>query len=579
MAQYDFIIEGGRYFDGTGAPSSIRNLAIKDGRVARVTGEAIDHAEADRVIDASGKWVTPGFLDTHTHYDAELLVSPSLSESVRHGVTTVLVGSCSLSMICSEYEDASDIFTRVETVPRERVLPILKEHKTWSTPKQWVEHIQQVPLGPNVISFLGHSDLRVGVMGLSRATDLAIQPTEEEMQTMERLLKEALDEGFLGLSTMCLKWDKVDGDREWSKSLPSTYAKWKEVARLNKLVRQYNRVHQGAPNAATPLQILQYVRECLGWLRRPLKTTLISQMDLKGSAYLTNLTRLTSVFTNALRGDFRWQVLPTPFTVYADGIDVVFFEEFGAGEMALDLKDAVERNELLKDEAYRRKFRKFYGEKLSPRVWQRDFGDAMIIDCPDQSLIGKNFEEVAKARGVHVVDLFLDLVVEFGKKIRWYTTVGNHRKQVLKRIVKDPRSLITFSDAGAHIRNMAFYNLPLRMLKLVHESIEEGDSIMTMEQAVHRLTGDQADWFGIDAGKIREGDRADLVVLDPSGFDQNLEQVHWGDMENFDLQRLVNRNPGIVKTVLINGKLAVDDEQLVPELGREMGYGRFIPAS
>lgn len=578
MAQYDFIIEGGRYFDGTGAPSSIRNLAIKDGRVARVAGEAIDYAEADRVIDASGKWVTPGFLDTHTHYDAELLVSPSLSESVRHGVTTVLVGSCSLSMICSEYEDASDIFTRVETVPRERVLPILKEHKTWSTPKQWVEHIQQVPLGPNVISFLGHSDLRVGVMGLSRATDLAIQPTEEEMQTMERLLKEALEEGFLGLSTMCLKWDKVDGDREWSKSLPSTYAKWKEVARLNKLVRQYNRVHQGAPNAATPLQILQYVRECLGWLRRPLKTTLISQMDLKGSAYLTNLTRLTSVFTNALRGDFRWQVLPTPFTVYADGIDVVFFEEFGAGEMALDLKDAVERNELLKDEAYRRKFRKFYGEKLSPRVWQRDFGDAMIIDCPDQSLIGKNFEEVAKARGVHVVDLFLDLVVEFGKKIRWYTTVGNHRKQVLKRIVKDPRSLITFSDAGAHIRNMAFYNLPLRMLKLVHESIEEGDSIMTMEQAVHRLTGDQADWFGIDAGKIREGDRADLVVLDPSGFDQNLEQVHWGDMENFDLQRLVNRNPGIVKTVLINGKLAVDEEEILPALGRDMGFGKFIPA-
>ncbi|WP_138437066.1 N-acyl-D-amino-acid deacylase family protein [Marinobacter shengliensis] len=578
MAHYDFIIEGGRYFDGTGAPSSIRNLAIKDGRVARVTGEAIDHAEADRVIDASGKWVTPGFLDTHTHYDAELLVSPSLSESVRHGVTTVLVGSCSLSMICSEYEDASDIFTRVETVPRERVLPILKEHKTWSTPKQWVEHIQQVPLGPNVISFLGHSDLRVGVMGLSRATDLAIQPTEEEMQTMERLLKEALDEGFLGLSTMCLKWDKVDGDREWSKSLPSTYAKWKEVARLNRLVRQYNRVHQGAPNAATPLQILQYVRECLGWLRRPLKTTLISQMDLKGSAYLTNLTRLTSVFTNALRGDFRWQVLPTPFTVYADGIDVVFFEEFGAGEMALDLKDAVERNELLKDEAYRRKFRKFYGEKLSPRVWQRDFGDAMIIDCPDQSLIGKNFEEVAKARGVHVVDLFLDLVVEFGKKIRWYTTVGNHRKQVLKRIVKDPRSLITFSDAGAHIRNMAFYNLPLRMLKLVHESIKEGDSIMTMEQAVHRLTGDQADWFGIDAGKIREGDRADVVVLDPSGFNQNLEQVHWGDMENFDLQRLVNRNPGIVKTVIINGKLAVDEEEILPALGRDMGFGRFIPA-
>ncbi|WP_309044441.1 N-acyl-D-amino-acid deacylase family protein [Marinobacter sediminicola] len=578
MTPYDFIIEGGRYFDGSGAPSSIRNLAVKDGRIATVTADTIPHDQADRVIDAAGKWVTPGFLDTHTHYDAELLVSPSLSESVRHGVTTVLVGSCSLSMICSDYEDASDIFTRVETVPRERVLPILKEHKTWSTPKQWVEHIKQMPLGPNVVSLLGHSDMRVGVMGLSRATDLAVQPTEEEMQIMEGLLKEALDEGFLGLSTMCLKWDKVDGDREWSKSLPSTYAKWGEVARLNKLVRQYNRVHQGAPNAATPLQILQYVRECVGLLRRPLKTTLISQMDLKGSAALTTLTRLTSMFTNALRGDFRWQVLPTPFTVYADGIDVVFFEEFGAGEMALDLKDAVERNDLLQSEEYRRNFRKFYGEKLSPRVWQRDFGDAMIIDCPDESLIGKNFEEVASARGIHVVDLFLDLVVEFGKKIRWYTTVGNHRKQVLKRLVKDPTTLITFSDAGAHIRNMAFYNLPLRMLKLVQESIDEGDAVMTMEQAVHRLTGDQADWFGIEAGKIRVGDRADLVVLDPAGFAQNLEEVSWGEMENFDLQRLVNRNPGIVKTVMINGKLAVDKEQFLPEFGRESGYGSFIPA-
>lgn len=578
MAQYDVLIEGGRYFDGTGAASAIRQVAIADGRIARVTAEAIDHAEARRVINARGQWVTPGFLDTHTHYDAEMLVSPGLSESVRHGVTTVLVGSCSLSMVCSDAEDASDIFTRVETVPREKVLPILKEYKTWRSAGEWIDHVATLPLGPNVISMLGHSDLRVSAMGLSRSTDRNEKPTEAELQAMEARLREALDCGFLGLSTMCLKWDKVDGDREWSKSLPSTYARWSEVARLNRLVRRYNRVHQGAPNAATPLQITQYMRESLGWFRRPLKTTLISQMDLKGSAYLTNLTKLVSKAANALRGDFRWQVLPTPFTVYADGIDVVFFEEFGAGEMALDLKDAVARNDLLKDEAYRRDFRKFYGEKLSPRVWQRDFGDALIIDCPDGALIGRNFAEVAKERGIHVVDLFLDLVVAYGKKIRWYTTVGNHRKQVLKKLVKDPHALITFSDAGAHIRNMAFYNLPLRMLKLVQESIDEGAPIMSMEQAVWRLTGDQADWFGVEAGTIREGDRADLVVLDPRGFDQNLEQVHWADMENFGLQRLVNRNPGIVQHVFINGRPAIDDEQRVPALGRETGYGRFLPA-
>ena len=578
MAQYDTIINGGRYFDGTGAPSSIQNVAIKDGRIALVTPNEIEDVDCQHIINAHGKWVTPGFLDTHTHYDSELIVSPSLSESVRHGVTTVLVGSCSLSMICSETEDASDIFTRVETVPREKVLPILQKNKTWNTPKQWVEFIKTLPLGPNVISFLGHSDLRTGVMGLSRATDRNIKPTETEMQKMESLLKEALDEGFLGLSTMCLKWDKIDGDREWSKSLPSTYAHWKEVSRLNDLLRQYDRVHQGAPNAAQVLQINQYMRECMGIFKKKLKTTLISRMDLKGSVYLSKITNIAAQITNFFNGDFRWQVLPTPFTVYADGIDVVFFEEFGAGEMALDLKTEVERNSLLKDETYRRDFRKFYGEKLSPRVWQRDFGDAIILDCPDESIVGKNFDEVAKARNVHVVDLFLDLVVEYGKKLRWYTTVANHRKSVLKNMVKDKKSLITFSDAGAHIRNMAFYNLPLRMLKLVKESIDENQPVMSMEEAVWRMTGDQADWFNVDAGKIRVGDRADVVVMDPAGFNQDLEAVIWGVMENFGLQRLVNRNPGIVEHVFINGKPAVRDGELQPELGQKMGFGCFIAA-
>ena len=576
---YDVVINNGRYFDGTGAPSSIKSIAVVDGKIKALSDEAFDPSSAIKSIDATGQWISPGFIDSHTHYDAELLVSPSLSESVRHGVTTVLVGSCSLSMICSDYEDASDIFTRVETVPRDRVLPILKQTKTWSRPSEWIEFIGTLPMGPNVISLLGHSDLRTGVMGLERATDENTLPTEKEMQQMEGLLEEALECGFLGLSTMRLTWDKVDGDREWSKSLPSTYAKWGEIARLSKLLRQYNRVHQGAPNAATPIKILDYVKESIGWFRQPLKTTLISRMDLKGSPYINFLTKLAARFTNKLRGDFRWQVLPTPFTVYADGIDVVFFEEFGAGELALDLKDAIERNKLLKDEKYRRDFRLFYGEKLSPRVWQRDFGDAIILECPDTELVGKNFEEVARQRQIHVVDLFLDLVVEYGTKLRWFTTVANHRPDVLKALIKDKHSLITFSDAGAHIRNMAFYNLPLRLLKLAHDSIGQEDEFMSLEQAIWRVTGDQADWFGVDIGKIRIGDRADIVVIDPEGFDQNLEEVSWAEMENFDLKRLVNRNPGIVKHVLINGNLAVHNETVVDSLGKDKGFGQYIRAN
>ncbi|MDT3274239.1 amidohydrolase family protein [Shewanella sp. SP2S2-4] len=576
--QFDIIIKNGLYFDGMGNTATIQNIGIKSGKIMRVSDTALDESQSHRVIDANHKWVMPGFIDSHTHYDAELIVSPSLSESVRHGVTTVLVGSCSLSMICSDYEDAADIFTRVETVPREKVLPILKQHKTWSTPKEWVDFVKGHPLGPNVITMLGHSDLRVGVMGLLRATDRNVVPSASEIKKMEDLLEEALEIGFIGLSTMRLKWDKLDGDRAWSKSLPSTYAPWKEISRLNALVRKFDRVHQGAPNAAAILQVNQYMRECMGLFKKPLKTTLISRMDLKGSVYLSKITNIAAQVTNFFRGDFRWQVLPTPFTVYADGIDVVFFEEFGAGEMALNLKAEVERNALLKDETYRRNFRKFYGEKLSPRVWQRDFGDAIILDCPDNSIIGKNFSEVAKSRNVHVVDLFLDLVVEFGTKLRWYTTVANHRKDVLKKMVGDDKSLITFSDAGAHIRNMAFYNLPLRMLKLVKESMDEGKAIMTMEKAVWKMTGDQADWFGIDAGKIRQGDRADIVIVNPEYFNLDLEQVSWAEMENFDLQRLVNRNSHLVDTVIINGNIAFENDEINHDLGVANEFGQYLPA-
>jgi len=575
---YDVLITNGRYFDGTGADSQLTDVAIKDGVIAAIGNLSDAKENATQIIDAAGHWITPGFLDTHTHYDAEMWAAPSLSESVRHGVTTVLVGSCSLSMIVSEVEDASDIFTRVETVPREKVLPILTQHKTWRTPKEWVEKVSTLPLGPNMISFLGHSDLRVGVMGLLDATDRSVRPTESQLQQMEALTEEAMEAGFLGLSTMRLKWDKIDGDRAWSRSLPSTYAKMSEISRLTRIVRRFDRVHQGAPNAANPLRILEYVAETIGLFRKPLKTTLISLLDLKGNATMRPMGQLASKFMNWVGGCFRWQVLPTPFTVYADGIDVVFFEEFGAGEMALDLKEQVERNDLLKDEQYRRDFRKFYGEKLSPRVWQRDFADAIVLECPDEALVGRNFDDIAKERGVHVVDLFLDLVVEHGRKLRWYTTVGNHDKAKLKGMLQDDNILVTFSDAGAHIRNMAFYNLPLRFLKLVKEAIDDGEAFMTLEKAVWRMTGEQADWLGIDAGKIRVGDRADLVVLDPEGFDQNLEAVSWDEMEEIGLERLVNRNPGLVKHVFINGKQAIDNESISPSLGKDQNFGQFLPA-
>ncbi|MEC8429461.1 MAG: amidohydrolase family protein, partial [Pseudomonadota bacterium] len=168
------LIKNGQIFDGSKKPSFIGNVLIEDGKVAKVLkqNEALPELPADiETIDATGQWVTPGFIDSHTHYDFELLVNPGLDESVRHGVTTVVTGSCSISAIMAEPEDCSDIFTRVEGVPRERVLPVLNSQKKWTRPKQYVEFLEDHPLGPNVCAYLGHSDLRMAAMGIEKSVD------------------------------------------------------------------------------------------------------------------------------------------------------------------------------------------------------------------------------------------------------------------------------------------------------------------------------------------------------------------------------------------------------------------------
>ena len=118
VVTFDTIIRQGRWFDGTGAPSAVRNIGIRDGRVVAVTPHELDDTGCPQVVDATGKWVLPGFVDIHTHYDVEVLDGPGLPESVRHGVTTVLIGSCSLSTIHIGGVDAGDLFGRVEAIPR-----------------------------------------------------------------------------------------------------------------------------------------------------------------------------------------------------------------------------------------------------------------------------------------------------------------------------------------------------------------------------------------------------------------------------------------------------------------------------
>lgn len=214
---------------------------------------------------------------------------------------------------------------------------------------------------------------------------------------------------------------------------------------------------------------------------------------------------------------FRWQHLPTTFEVHSDGIDLVVFEEFGSGRAALHLNEELGRNDLLKDEAYRRWFRQDFEKKFSPRVWHRDFDDTRITECPDESLVGRSIGDVARSRKLHPVDTFLDLVVEHGRKFRWHTVIANDRERVANRLIRTPGVTVGFSDAGAHLRNMAFYNFGICLLRRIHENEKRGTPVMPLGEVIHKLTGELGDFYGIDAGRLRVGDRADFVVIDRTG--------------------------------------------------------------
>jgi N-acyl-D-aspartate/D-glutamate deacylase len=577
---FDTIISNGRWFDGTGGPSALRHLGIRDGHVAAVSAEPLDDTGCSHVVDASGKWVLPGFLDIHTHYDIEVLAGPGLAESVRHGVTTVAMGSCSISTIHVSAEEAGDLFGRVEAIPREHVISSIGAYKTWRTAAEYITAIEDRPLGPNVCAFIGHSDIRTVTMGLERSTDDAVEPSRAEMARMERLLTEALDAGFVGLSSNHLRFDKLDGDLCRSRTLPSTYAKRREYRRLNKLVRDRGRVLQSAPDIGNPLNMVLQALQSIGLFRRSLKTSLLAAADAKSNPMAPSILKGLAGVVNALGGNFRFQHLPVPFTVYADGIDFVIFEEFGSGQEAMHLRDCLERDELMRDENYRRRFRKDYDQKFGIRVWHRDFFDAVITDCPDHVVIGKSFGEVGVDRGgVHPVDAFLDLVLEHGTKLRWYTTISNHRPDVLKKLATEPFVQLGFSDAGAHLRNMAFYNMGLRLLKHVRDAERAGTPFMTVEQAVHRLSGELADWYQLDAGHLRIGDRADLSIIDPDCLDEGLEVYAEDPVDQYaGLSRMVNRNDSAVCAVLISGRQVISNGRPTGILGT-VRTGSFLRAN
>jgi N-acyl-D-aspartate/D-glutamate deacylase len=398
------------------------------------------------------------------------------------------------------------------------------------------------------------------------------------------LLDEALDAGMLGMSGMDAAIDKLDGERFRSRALPSTFATWRERRRLIKVLRKRGRILQSAPDVKNPISALMFFLTSSGMFgrRKGVRMSLLVSADAKSNeAAVQVFGPGTRLINKVLDSSVRFQHLPVPFELYSDGIDLPVFEEFGAGTAALHLRDQLERNALLADTGYRRRFRQQFDRiKLGPSLWHRDFHDAVIVECPDESLVGKSFGKIADERGVHPLDAFLDVLVENGERnVRWTTTVANHRPKQLDKLAVEPTIHMGFSDAGAHLRNMAFYNFSLRLLKRVLDAEKTGEPFMTIQHAVHRLTAEVADWFGLDAGTLRQGDRADFVVIDPAGLDDSVDAYHEEKVPFYGgLSRMVNRNDAAIVATGVGGAVVYRNGEFREGYGTTAKSGRFLRA-
>jgi N-acyl-D-aspartate/D-glutamate deacylase len=303
-------------------------------------------------------------------------------------------------------------------------------------------------------------------------------------------------------------------------------------------------------------------------------------MDVRSDRTVYRLVGWLSRAANVLLGArFKWQSLPEIFDLWADGMDLVVFEEFGAGAAALHFEDPELRRKLIMEPAYRARFKREWRSRFLPKAFHRDFNQSTILACPDASLVGKSFAQAALERGQDPVDLFLDLAAEHGPALRWYTVMGNDRPEALKRIVSHPDVLLGFSDAGAHLRQMAHYNFPLRLLRLVESARKEGRPFMTIERAARKATGELAEWLGLDAGVVAVGRRADVAVIDPAGLDESVERASEAPMAGTGgFMRLVRRNEAAARFVVVNGRVAAERGVLAPEVGRDRGLGRLLRA-
>jgi N-acyl-D-amino-acid deacylase len=568
MAEFDTIIRGGTIIDGTRLPRCRDDLGIKDGLVAKI-GRLKAH-EAAQVIDADGLIVAPGFVDLHTHYDAQLFWDPYCSISSWHGVTSVVIGNCGFGFAPVQpdaRERAMLTMTRNEAIP----LASMKAGMPWDwvTYPEFLDSVERHPKAMNILPFVGVSPLLVWVMGLDEAKT-GRRFTEKEQQSIRRIINEAMDAGACGWSLQHLGRTSIQPDFDGT-PMATDIMDEENILFLGSLLAERN---EGFIQ-------LTYVPDNPGDIEGDQQTHIeefeekLAQVSDRPILY--NAVAVNDKFPGRHRRQLKWleRCRDRGLKIYGqagtiEGGFAFTFTDWNLWEDVPAWKEATLGNfearlQKLSDPERRPALR-----YCSP-VLTNDWKDVFILTVKNpanKQYENMNIVEAGKLMGKHPVDAMLDIAVADGLETEFYSAPVNTDINGFKELVASELTIPGVSDGGAHTKFFMGGVYPTEFLMKVRDH-----DVMSLEAAHWRLSTQPALCAGFkNRGTLREGAPADIVVYDLNKLGiKPMEITH--DFPGGEWRR-VKRAEGY-RQILVNGQVTLEDGKTTGNMsGRLLRYGQ-----
>lgn len=551
----DLLIRNGTVVDGSGSARYRADVGIKDGRIAEI-GRI--RSAAERTIDAEGLIVAPGFIDGHTHMDAQVAWDRIGSCSCWHGVTSVIMGNCGFALAPCPPEDRewyARCLTAVEDIPTEAMLAGIDW--TWESFPEYLATVDRLPKAINYGAYIGHSALRMYVMG-KRA--LSEQATEDDLARMAAAVQEAIRAGAMGFSSSRSPTHVTPDDTP----VASRIADWSEVDRLVGAMAELNAgIFQVGPDTSggeAQRRFLARLKQVAVETGRPVMFgTISSRQGDKPNPWTYQLEYLDDC---AAAGARMWGQTTTrsinaifslksylPFDVLPTWREL---RRLPIAEQKRRLADPATRRQLVADEATMKPrdnvFQGGGAATTDPR--KPDYTNLFAMKSVDWA--DPTVAQLSAERGAHPVEVMIDLVLENDDQMFVQPLVNEQPDHVLG-MLRHPRTLATFSDSGAHVCQEMGSSLQTHMLSYWVRQKQA----FTLEEAVRKLTFDNASaWELNDRGLLRTGYRADIVLFDEARVKPAMPKVET-DLPG-GARRLVQKAEGIAATI-VNGQVTLEN--------------------